>query len=276
MTNPAIDREREAEHFSTQTVIGPRPPLSPNELEQVATFTLDAPIVLDDFDCSPFDRKLLRQVAAETGCATLDQLIRGFEAGRVTRLQTVTLPEETTMQGLERIAQSAVEAVRDGVQLLIFDDADSFRDGYGWIDPILILGVVDRALRQSFVEQEISSSTPLPLGDNGKIDLGLMASKPSKNLRRQTGLILRSGAIRNLHDVIMSIGMGADAVVPYLMFETTIHDVRIPPEEYPGRLKNIWKALCSGIEKCTSTMGIHELRGYGRLFASIGLSIVSL
>ncbi len=177
------------------------------------------------------------------------------------------------MQGLERIAQSAVEAVRAGTQLLILDDADSFRNGYGWIDPILILGVVDHALRQSFVEQEFSaSSTPLPLGDNGKIDLGLMASKPLKNLRRQTGLILRSGAIRNLHDVIMSIGLGADAVVPYLMFETTIHDVRIPSEEYPARLKNIWKALCSGLEKCTSTMGIHESCGYGRLFASIGLS----
>src|ERR1700690_3055409 len=108
VTNPAIDREREAEHFSTQTVIGPRPPLSPNELEQVTTFTLDAPILLDDPDVSPFDAKLLSQVADETGCATLDQLIRGFEAGRVTRLQTVTLPEETTMQGLERIAQSAV------------------------------------------------------------------------------------------------------------------------------------------------------------------------
>ncbi len=75
VTNPAIDREREAEHFSTQTVVGPRPPLSPSELEQVAAFTLDAPIVLDDSDYSPFDMKLLWQVADETGSATLDQLI---------------------------------------------------------------------------------------------------------------------------------------------------------------------------------------------------------
>ena len=273
VTNPAIDREREAEHFSTQTVIGPRPPLSPNELDQVSTFTLDAPIILDDSDYSPFDANLLLQIAGQTGYATLDQLARGFEAGHIARLLTVTLPEETTMQGLERIAQSAVEVVRAGAQLLILDDADSFRDGYGWIDPILIVGVVDRALRQSFVEQEVSvSSTPISLGDNGKIDLSLMASTPVRNLRRQTGLILRSGAIRNLHDLIMSIGMGADAVLPYLMFETAIHDARLTPEEYPERLKNVYKALRSGIEKCTSTMGIHESRGYGRLFASIGLS----
>ena len=32
VTNPAVDREREVEHFSTQTVIGARPPLTPNEL----------------------------------------------------------------------------------------------------------------------------------------------------------------------------------------------------------------------------------------------------
>src|SRR5690349_21136047 len=34
VTNPAIDREREVEHFSTQTVIGSRPPLIPGELAQ--------------------------------------------------------------------------------------------------------------------------------------------------------------------------------------------------------------------------------------------------
>ncbi len=111
---------------------------------------------------------------------------------------------------------------------------------------------------------------PVPLGDNGRIDLGLMASSPLINLRRQTGLVLRSGAIRNLHDLIMCIGMGADAVVPYLIFEETVNDAT--PEEVSTRLKNTLKALRSGIEKCTSTMGIHESRGYGRLFASIGLS----
>ena len=33
VTNPAIDREREVEHFSTQTMLGARPPLIPSELE---------------------------------------------------------------------------------------------------------------------------------------------------------------------------------------------------------------------------------------------------
>src|SRR6185503_11870270 len=168
VTNPAIDREREVEHFSTQTVLGPRPPLLPNELEEATTVTLDAPILLDDPGYSPLNRKLLRQIANESSCTTLDQLTRQFDAGQVTRLQVVTLTGETTMQALERIAHMAIEAVRNGTRLLVLDDADSFREENGWVDPILTLGVVDRALRQSFSEQSaLDSSMPIPVGDNG-------------------------------------------------------------------------------------------------------------
>ena len=260
VTNPAVDREREVEHFSTQTVIGARPPLTPTEIGQATIVVLDMPILLDGSN------------VAETNCATLAHLLTQFPDKRVTRLQTVTLPGESTAQGIERIAQIAVEAVRDGTQILILDDADAFREHNGWIDPILVMGVLDRALRQTFIEPSpLSSSIPVPLGDNGKIDLGLVASSPWVNLRRQTGVILRSGAIRNLHDLIMCIGMGADAIVPYLIFEGIMNDAATA-EEKSTRLKNTLKALQSGIEKCTSTMGIHESRGYGRLFASIGLS----
>jgi glutamate synthase (NADPH) large chain len=258
VTNPAVDREREVEHFSTQTVIGARPPLTPNEMGQATTITLDSPILLEH--------------AAEVNCPTLDQLIEQFPLQQVTCLQTVTLSGELTTQALERIAEMAVVAVRSGAQLLVLDDADSFREGNGWIDPILVIGVVDRALRQTFVEPSpLSSSIPVPLGADGKIDLGLVASSPLVNLRRQMGLILRSGAIRNLHDLVMCIGMGADAVVPYLIFEAVLADAATAEETFT-RLKNTLKALQSGIEKCTSTMGIHESRGYGRLFASVGLS----
>ncbi|HSL46997.1 MAG TPA: glutamate synthase-related protein [Anaerolineales bacterium] len=258
VTNPAIDREREVEHFSTQTVLGARPPLNPTEMRPATTVTLDAPILLDH--------------VAEVNCPTLEHLIAQFPGDQVPHLQTITLIGETTAQGLERIAQTAVEAVRNGTQLLILDDADAFREQNGWLDPILVIGVVDRALRRTFMDPSPpSSSLPVPLGDNGKIDLSLVASSPMVNLRRQTGLILRSGAIRNLHDLVMCMGMGADAVVPYLIFEAATGDAATP-EEKSTRLINTLKALRSGIEKCTSTMGIHELRGYGRLFASIGLS----
>jgi glutamate synthase (NADPH/NADH) large chain len=36
-------------------------------------------------------------------------------------------------------------------------------------------------------------------------------------------------------------------------------------------LINLYSALSKGLEKVISTIGIHELRGYGRLYSSIGL-----
>ncbi len=261
VTNPAIDREREVEHFSTQTIIGSRPPLVPNELRDESTFTLETPILLDSVSAG-----------LKTGYPTLSQLTSRFPNEQLGHLQTVTLDGETTAQALERLAQSAIDSVRNGAKLILLDDSIAFQDQNGWVDPVLALSVVDLALRKTFAElsSSESSSTPLPLNDSGKIDLGLMASQSSVNLRRQVGLVVRSGAIRNLHDVIMCIGMGADAISPYLIFEAAVKATN-DDEETEG-LKKTFKALRSGIEKCISTMGIHEARGYGRLFSSIGLS----
>ena len=262
VTNPAIDREREVEHFSTQTIIGSRPPLMPNELGREVAFTLETPILLD----------YINKNSAEAGYPTLDQLTSRFPNEQLGHLQTVTLPAETIAQALERLAQSAIESVRNGARLILLDDSTAFQNQNGWVDPVLAIGVVDQALRKTFIDlsPSASSSTPVPLNNNGKIDLGLMASQASVNMRRQVGLVLRSGAIRNLHDVMMCVGMGADAISPYLIFEAVLKG-KSEIEETDG-LKKVFKALRSGIEKCTSTMGIHEARGYGRLFASIGLS----
>ncbi|MBK9601866.1 MAG: glutamate synthase [Anaerolineales bacterium] len=261
VTNPAIDREREVEHFSTQTIIGSRPPLVPNELREESTFTLETPILLDSVSAG-----------LKTGYPTLSQLTSRFPNEQLGHLQTVTLPGETTAQALERLAQAAIDSVRNGAKLLLLDDSAAFQNQNGWVDPILALSVIDLALRKTFAElsSSESSSTPLPINDSGKIDLSLMASQSAVNLRRQVGLVVRSGAIRNLHDVIMCIGMGADAISPYLIFEAAVKATN--DEEETEGLKKTFKALRSGIEKCISTMGIHEARGYGRLFSSIGLS----
>ena len=100
-----------------------------------------------------------------------------------------------------------------------------------------------------------------------------------RNLRREASLILRSGAIRNLHDLILAFGLGADAVNPYLMIEAAATKARTDTAEplardkqIQKRIENLVEGLKKGLEKVISTMGIHELRAYGRLFASIGLS----
>ncbi|MEN9563105.1 MAG: hypothetical protein RIR73_1349, partial [Chloroflexota bacterium] len=270
VTNPAIDREREAEHFSTQVVIGSRPPLLPNQLDDDVTFTLESPIVLDFPNT---DESLLSEVAHTQGGTTLNSLLSRFSQEKIARLQTTTHPGESTPQALERLAQSAVDAARKGAQFILLDDASAFQDGNGWLDPILAVGIVDKALRHSFTAYEPHDPQPTPLSrdDKGKIDFGLVSIADSVNLRRRAALAIRSGAIRHLHDVILTLGMGADAVVPYLLFEAAFKEKAETTDELKSKLKNTLKALRSGIEKSTSTMGIHEARGYGRLFASIGL-----
>jgi len=56
--------------------------------------------------------------------------------------------------------------------------------------------------------------------------------------------------------------MGADALCPYLMWEGA--------GDAAG-MKNLLSVLSKGLEKVISTMGTHEIGGYGKYFASIGL-----
>ena len=37
-------------------------------------------------------------------------------------------------------------------------------------------------------------------------------------------MVLRSAAIRNVHDVVLALGLGADAVCPYAMVEVSLVD----------------------------------------------------
>ena len=83
-------------------------------------------------------------------------------------------------------------------------------------------------------------------------------------VRRECSLLLRSASIRSLHDIVTVFGLGANLISPYYMFRTVLDESSIP-------LTNLYSALTKGLEKVISTIGIHELRGYGRLFSAIGL-----
>ena len=54
-------------------------------------------------------------------------------------------------------------------------------------------------------------------------------------------------------------------VSPYLLFRTVVAE-----EQFDGAYQ-LFSALTKGLEKVISTNGIHELRGYNRIFSAIGL-----
>ena len=87
-------------------------------------------------------------------------------------------------------------------------------------------------------------------------------------MRRDASLVLQSAGIRNVHDVMVALGFGAQALCPYAMLEKAMDG---SPEPITAAATHVLEGLQKGMEKVLSTLGIHELRGYGRLVSAIGV-----
>lgn len=240
VTNPAIDREREIEHFSCRSVFGARPSVLDAGSES-RTIEASFPVILGGHhELAPLSDETLRKIARKHKTYLLEDLWECF-AGRSHLIDIACLESETTQGAIERLKQQAVKAVRDGAELLVLSDRVAYDGQRRYIDPHLATSAVDLALKTAWTEP----------GET--------------NLRRRTSLVLRSGAIRNVHDLMVSLGFGADGVCPYVMVELSCMD------DYETDIINLCGALRKGMEKVISTIGIHELRGYSRLYSSIGL-----
>ena len=115
-------------------------------------------------------------------------------AGAAACSTSPALESETTQGAIERLKHEAAMAVRDGAELLVLSDRTAYDGRAPLLDPHLAVAAVDKALREACVERR------------GRTCAG-------------AGLVLRSGAIRNVHDVMVALGLGADGVCPYVMIE---------------------------------------------------------
>jgi glutamate synthase (NADPH/NADH) large chain len=247
VTNPAIDREREIEHFSTRAVFGRRP-LHSDPSFDTGTVETDFPVILGGHhDLAPLSDSAYRKIASEHGTFVLEDLWQNFRDrvgegdGNARAIDIALLESETTQGAIERLKQEAVKAVQGGAELLVLTDRTVYDGERRYIDPHLATSAVDQALKTFNVEHG------------------------EENLRRRCSIVLRSAALRNVHDVVLAIGMGANGVCPYVMVEVICVD------DYEQDVSNLCAALRKGIEKVISTIGIHELRGYARQFSSIGI-----
>lgn len=236
VTNPAIDREREAEHFSTRVFIGGCPTLHGRRRKAVE---LMMPLLPGGRRLGPAN--VDDEVAVAHGSTTLERLLGHFSGGkhRFRRLSCALQRRETVPDALARLAEEAASAVAGGAVLLLLDDSQCFSPGSGFLDPLLVL---------AWLQDHLIAR----LDEHGEC------------LRRSCSLVLRSGALRNLHDLICALGAGADALCPYLMWELA--------DQQQDGMGHLLDVLGKGLEKVMSTMGIHEIGGYGRHFAAIGLA----
>ena len=246
VTNPAIDRERESEHFSLRTILGSRPDVSGDRPVPPLALELQSPLLIDKSSLAPFvEPDVCRKVSREFNTCLYEDVYdfftgHGRDDSLICSLDSTFAVNGSLLDRLEELCIEAVDSVKKGAVLVVIDDTASFGDRRIFIDPALVLA----RLNETMV---------------------------SHGIRREAGIIVRSGAIRNLHDIMFMLGLGADGLVPYLLYRVSCSHI---DKDYSGEtiLRNNLAVLHKGMEKVMSTMGIHELCGYGRIFAAIGLT----
>ncbi|MBL8658232.1 MAG: glutamate synthase large subunit [Rhodospirillales bacterium] len=145
---------------------------------------------------------------------------------------------------LERLFAQATEVVRKGYNILILSDRGLCADRIAIPALLATAGVHHHLIREG--------------------------------LRTEVGVVVETGEARQVHDFCLLAGYGAEAINPYLAFDTLSH-LR---EHMPGDLseadihKRYVKAISKGILKVMSKMGISTYQSYcgGQIFDAIGLS----
>jgi glutamate synthase (NADPH/NADH) large chain len=97
-----------------------------------------------------------------------------------------------------------------------------------------------------------------------------------QGLRMQTGLVVETGEAREVHHFCVLAGYGAEAVNPYMAFETLEQlreqaGIALKPYEVQ---KNYIKAIDKGVLKVMSKMGISTYQSYcgAQIFDAVGLA----
>ncbi|MDG2319083.1 MAG: glutamate synthase large subunit [Rhodospirillaceae bacterium] len=159
-----------------------------------------------------------------------------------------TYPAEEKAKGMELalrvLCRAAEEAVNDGDNILILSDRKIGPDRIA-IPALLATAAVHHHLVR-------------------------------RGLRTEVGLIVETGEAREVHHMCLLAGYGAEAINPYLAFET----LEAARPSFPGNLSaeevkaNYVKAMNKGILKVMSKMGISTYQSYcgAQIFDSIGLS----
>ena len=246
VTNPAIDRERESEHFSTRIILGSRPTLHGDARVSPVGLECPTPLLLGGNGSGPAaEGREWRKLGRKCNVLLLEEVLDFFtgrwrDPAQVAILDATWAVAENLPEALARLHAEGRRVIENGAALLLLDDSRSFRDNRVYIDPALAVASLHEYLVQS-------------------------------RLRRQVSIVSRSAAIRNLHDIMLVLGFGADALNPYLLWQVA-GDFADEAQPWPKVMGNTLQVLQKGMEKVMSTMGIHELGGYGRICSAIGLA----
>jgi glutamate synthase domain-containing protein 2/glutamate synthase domain-containing protein 1/glutamate synthase domain-containing protein 3 len=147
---------------------------------------------------------------------------------------------------LDRICRESETAINKGHSVIILSDRD-LPEGMAPIPSLLAVSAVNQHLVR-------------------------------RGIRTSAGLILETGEAREVMHMALLLGYGATAVNPYLAFETV---AAMSAQKALGRplspavsIEYYIKALCKGLLKIMSKMGISTLRSYrsAQVFEAVGIN----
>lgn len=147
---------------------------------------------------------------------------------------------------LSRMCRSAEAAIEEGKRVIVLSDRD-LSSSEAPVPALLAVAAVNRRLVE-------------------------------RRLRTSVSLVVETGEAREVMHLALLLGYGASAVNPYLAFETVAEMVatgRLSANIGEARaLKNYVSAMCKGLLKIMSKMGISTLRSYrnAQIFQAVGLN----
>ena len=240
VTNPPIDPIREELVMSIMTYIGNQGNILDETPEHARLVKMTRPVLTDD------EMRRIRNIP-DFPAKTLSLFFGG-----------------SLKSALKRLAADALAAVKGGAKIVILSDRESLatkdtKDTEGKrIPSLLAVAAVNKSLADA-------------------------------GLRPSVGVIVESGEVCEVHHFAVLLGFGATAVNPWLALETVseigraglprsavettaLHAVR--PETAPYlATSNYVTAVCKGLMKIMSKMGISTLRSYrsAKIFEAVGL-----
>ena len=233
VTNPPIDPIREELVMSIMTYIGNEGNILSETPEHARLVKMTRPVLTDD------ELARLRNIP-DFPAKTLSMF---FDGG--------------LKAALDNLAADALAAVKEGAKIIVLSDRES--------------GVrhetADASVRLS---SDVSRLNRIPsLLAVAAVNKALVEA----GARPSVGIVVESGEVREVHHFAVLLGFGATAVNPYLAL-ATVAEIAGRTEVAPYRATaNYVSAVCKGLMKIMSKMGISTLRSYrsARIFEAVGL-----
>ena len=227
------------------------PPIDPIREELVmslVSFIGPRPNILDHDGNSKRKRLEVRQPILTNGDLDKIRAIGSFEDSFDTKTLDITYASQSGAEGmaeaLDRLCTRADQAVSGGYNIIVLSDRRVGADRIP-IPALLATAAVHHHLIRT-------------------------------GLRTSVGLVVETGEAREVHHFALLAGYGAEAINPYLAFETLADMGRLFPESVNTEkaVKQYIKSIGKGLLKVMSKMGISTYQSYcgAQIFDAVGLS----